>query len=80
MKNTLKLFFVIALFCTTIFADGSMGNGGLTDDGSMGNGGKTCTGNCAISKPIVDTKRSSESETTNFVIDFIQEYLISIFG
>lgn len=78
MKTTIKLFFVIVLFCTTIFADGSMGNG-LTGDGSMGNG-KTCTGNCAISKPTVDTKKSSESGTTNFVIDFIQDYLISIFG
>lgn len=78
MKTTIKLFFVIALFCTTIFADGNMGNG-LTDDGNMGNG-KTCTGNCVISKPIADTKKSSESETTNFVFDFIQDYLISIFG
>lgn len=78
MKTTIKLFFVIVLFCTTIFADGSMGNG-LTGDGSMGNG-KTCTSNCAIVKPTVDTKKSSENETTNFVIDFIQDYLISIFG
>jgi len=50
-----------------------MGNG-LTDDGSMGNG-KTCTGNCAISKPNVDTKKVDESETKSFVIDFIQDYL-----
>lgn len=78
MKTTIKLFFVIVLFCTTVSAEGSMGNG-LTDDGSMGNG-KTCTGNCAISNPNVDTKKVDESETKSFVIDFIQDYLFSIFG
>ncbi|MCD9186565.1 MAG: hypothetical protein LUM44_09030 [Pyrinomonadaceae bacterium] len=80
MKNTIKLFFVIVLFCSTVFADGTMGAGGLTDDGTMGAGGRTCTSNCAINKPTVDPKKSSESETTSFVIDFIQDYLNSIFG
>lgn len=53
MKNTLKLTLVIALFCTTAFADGNMGTGtfapvkpgnmgtGTFADGNMGGGGFT---------------------------------------
>ncbi|MCD9186563.1 MAG: hypothetical protein LUM44_09020 [Pyrinomonadaceae bacterium] len=77
MKNTIEIFFVVILFCATAFADGSMGAGGFTDDGNMGNGGRNCTGNCAVSTSVSDIKKSSE--TTNFVIDFIQDYLSSIF-
>lgn len=80
MKNTIKLFFVIVLFCSTVFAEGNMGNGGFTGDGNMGNGGKTCTSNCVISQPTLDTKKSDGNETTSFMIDFIQDYLLSIFG
>lgn len=44
MKNTLKLTLVIALFCTTVFADGNMGSGGFApttkeSGGVMGSGG-----------------------------------------
>lgn len=56
MKNTLKLTLIIALFCTTAFADGVMGTGGFAptttesggvmgtgtfSDGNMGSGGFT---------------------------------------
>ncbi|MCD9186148.1 MAG: hypothetical protein LUM44_06930 [Pyrinomonadaceae bacterium] len=43
MKNTLKLTLIIALFCTTAFADGNMGGGGFApttteSGGVMGTG------------------------------------------
>lgn len=68
MKNTLKLFFVIVLFCSTVFADGSMGNG------------KTCPPNttCLVNTPTVETMNETDSE--NSMIKFFQNYLISIFG
>ncbi|MCD9186564.1 MAG: hypothetical protein LUM44_09025 [Pyrinomonadaceae bacterium] len=80
MKNTIKFFLVIVLFCSTVFADGSMGNGGFADEGNMGNGftdgsmgnGKTCAPNT--------TCLSNSSTPTDSVIKFIQDYLISIFG
>lgn len=75
MKNTMKLFLTIALFCTTAFADGNMGGGGFTD-GNMGGGGKTCTGNC-----LVDSRPTAETgDSDNSVMKFIEDYLISIFG
>lgn len=80
MKNTIKLFLAIVLFCTTVFADGSMGNGGFTDDGSMGNGGKTCTGNCISNNPTTTAKNETETVPAESVLDFIQDYLISLFG
>ena len=45
MKSTIKLFLIVALFVSTAFADGDMGNGGFAE-GDMGNGGKTCATNC----------------------------------
>ncbi|HQU81525.1 MAG TPA: hypothetical protein PKY59_00275 [Pyrinomonadaceae bacterium] len=77
MKNTIKLFLVVVLFCSTVFADGSMGAGGFTDDGSMGAGGRTCTVNC--SKSTVNPN-STEKNSTNSVFEIVSEYLISIFG
>lgn len=68
MKNTIKLFFVIVLFCSTVFADGSMGNG------------KTCPPNttCLLNIPTVETTDKSDSE--NSMIKYIRNYLVSIFG
>lgn len=81
MKNTIKLFFVIVLFCATAFAEGNMGGGGFTGDGNMGGGGKTCTGTCIIATETnPDTKKSGEADESESVIKFIQDYLVSIFG
>lgn len=68
MKNTIKLFLVIVLFFSTVFADGNMGNG------------KTCPPNttCLVDTPTVETTDKTDSE--NSMIKFIQNYLISIFG
>ena len=72
MKHTVKLFLVIVLFCATAFADG---------DGNMGNGGKTCTSNClAANQTATTTGNDDENSSSNSVIKFIQEYLVSIFG
>lgn len=85
MKNTIKFFLVVVLFCSTAFADGSMGNGGFADDGNMGNGftdgsmgnGKNCAPNttCLSNQSTVNNANSKDS-----MIKFIQDYLISIFG
>ncbi len=68
-KLTLKLFLVISLFCTTVFA-GDMGSGGFADDGDMGSGGKACTENCLI----------EDQPEENPFVKFVRQYLISIFG
>ena len=58
-KNALKVLVVVAVLCTTAFADGEMGGGGLaestdvsktvitrtTEDGEMGGGGKLTDSN-----------------------------------
>ena len=72
MKHTVKLFLVIVLFCATAFADG---------DGNMGSGGRTCTSNCPT--PVQSTvlpENEKETDSSDSMIKFIQEYLVSIFG
>ena len=69
MKNTIKLLLVTVLFCATVFADGSMGNGG-----------RTCPPNtvCLVNTPTVE--KTNEAETDGTIMKFIQDYLGSIFG
>lgn len=66
MKSTLKFFLVVALFSSIT----------LADDGNMGNGGKTCTQNCLISDQTINDKK----EANNSVLDYVQDFLIKIFG
>ncbi len=78
----MKLFLVVVLFCSATFADeGNMGNGGFTD-GNMGNGGKTCTSNCFVENQDVETTKNdtTQKESDNSILDFVQDYLFSIFG
>ena len=71
MKSIIKLSLVVVLFCSTSFAD----------DGSMGHGGKTCTGtNCLIENQEIDTNNTDQKQSDNSVLEFVKDYLISIFG
>lgn len=82
MKNTLKVFLVIALFCSSAFAEGDMGAGGLWSegntttslDGDMGAGGRTCPQGqtCLLS----DESNTSDDSTLASIVD----YLASILG
>ncbi|HQU85253.1 MAG TPA: hypothetical protein PKY59_19085 [Pyrinomonadaceae bacterium] len=74
MKNTLKFALIIALFCTSVFADGNMGGGGFTD-GNMGGGGKTCTNNCLAENQT----KNEASDSKGSILEIIENYLISIF-
>ncbi|MBC7899620.1 MAG: hypothetical protein H7070_06155 [Saprospiraceae bacterium] len=78
MKNIMKVLLVAALFCSSAFAEGDMGNGGLWggDDtttsleGDMGNGGKTCEeGKTCVTDPDDDS-----------MLEIIQDYLASLIG
>lgn len=68
----MKLFLVVVLFCSATFAD----------EGNMGNGGKTCTSNCFVENQDVETTKNdtTQKESDNSILDFVQDYLFSIFG
>lgn len=78
MKSTIKFFLVVVLFCSTAFAEGNMGSGGLGDDGNMGSGGKTCQINC--SNDDQEDNEDDSDESDNLILDLVQDYLFSIFG
>lgn len=73
MKNTIKFFLVAVLFCSTVFANGDMGNGG-----------KTCTTNCLVENQqeeptSADKTEETTTEADDSILDFIQKYLELIF-
>lgn len=68
MKLTIKLVLVVCLFSSVAFADGEMTNGG-----------KTCTGNCLVANQPTE-KETIKMESDNYILNFVQKYLISIFG
>jgi hypothetical protein len=86
MKSTIKLFLVIAIATSTIFAEGDMNNGGYTEDGDMNNGGRTCTINCPIPNPTPQStngtseENSGETDGDDSIVTVIENYLISLFG
>lgn len=71
MKSIIKFTLVIALFCSTAFADGEMGNAG-----------KSCTQNCFAGNPtnttIVENKDQKDVEDSFLV--FVKDFLTKIFG
>jgi hypothetical protein len=68
MKLTIKLFLVVCLFSSVALADGEMGPGG-----------SSCTGHClAANQPT--QKETVKTEPENYILRFVQKYLISIFG
>ncbi len=91
MKLTVKILLVICLFSSIAFADGEMGSGGKTcppqtvclSDGEMGSGGKTAI-KTEETVANLDGEMGSGGRSVNdqndSMLDFIQKYLISIFG
>lgn len=82
MKNTMKVFLVIALFCSAAFADGDMGAGGLWSgdgttnlEGDMGAGGKHCPEGQTCLTEGDDSEDSDDS-----ILESIKDYLASIIG
>lgn len=86
MKSTIKLFLVVIIAASTIFADGDLGNGGFTCDGDLGNGGITCTVDCPEPSPIpetncgTDAQSSSETDDDDSILTIIEDYLGSLLG
>lgn len=93
MKNTkltIKFFLIIALFTTSVFADGHMGGGGLTDDGHMGGGGRTCdpqTQTCVVTcnaqiQNCTGNRTATENggEEGSSIFSFVKEFLASLLG
>lgn len=75
-KLTVKFFLIIALFTTSIMADGHIGGGGLTDDGHIGGGGKTC--NPQIQTCVTDDDDDLKAEDS--ILDIIKNYLSTWIG
>jgi hypothetical protein len=71
MKSTIKFLLVIALFCSTVFADGNMNNGG-----------KTCTSNCFAAPQDTEATKTDtdQNESNDSILDFVKDYLFSILG
>lgn len=86
MKLTLKLFLVVCLFSSVTFAEGDMGSGGRAGDGDKGSGGKACTENCQTDPSTSDgdgsltVTNTNQEEVKNSILDFVKEYLNSLFG
>lgn len=78
MKLTIKFALVIVLFCSTAFADGEMGNGGIAP-GEMGNGGRTCTSNCFFDNSTIVTDNEQDN-SDNYVLTVVKDFLAEIFG
>ena len=79
MKNTMKIFLVIALFCSASFAEGDMGAGGRTCPA-----GQTCftdPGDTTDPGTVSDSEEGveNESEDTESFVDSIYDYFESIF-
>jgi hypothetical protein len=70
MKSTIKLVFVAVLFCSTVFAEGDLGNGNR----NCPNGQTTCL---VASQPNEIETKITESEVS--ILTVAQEYLDSIF-
>ena len=69
MKSTIKLVLVVCLFSSVAFADGEMGNGG-----------KNCpTGTTCLYTTEPTDKEITPTESKDSVLDFVQEYLDSMF-
>ena len=78
MKLTLKLFLVVCLFSSVASAEGEMGSGG---EGDMTSGGKSCPQGQQTCRPDAPSDQTgNDSNPTDSMLTFIQEYLISIFG
>lgn len=68
MKSTIKLVLVVCLFSSVAFADGEMGNGS-----------KSCpTGTTCLTATAPTDKETTANESTDSVLDFVQEYLDSM--
>jgi hypothetical protein len=84
MKLTIKIFLVVIIAASTIFADGDLGNGGFTCDGDLGNGGFTCTVDCPEPSDLpetdcgTDAQNSSEADDDS-ILTVIEDYLESLF-
>lgn len=80
MKNTkltIKFFLLLALFASTVMADGQMNGGGLTDDGQMNGGGKTCN---PQTQTCPAPQQSNGGDDDDSIFAYVTEFLASLFG
>ncbi len=71
MKLTIKFALVIALFCSTAFAEGEMGTGG-----------KTCPQGqtCLVSSPTITVEDKNQNDSEDSFLVFVKDFLAGIFG
>ena len=86
MKLTIKLFLLIIIAASTIFADGDMNNGGYTCEGDMNNGGRICAVDCSESSPDPENnceesrQTSEQTDDDEDILTVIENYLKLLFG
>ena len=74
MKSTIKFALVIALFCSTAFAEGEMGTGGR----SCPQNAQTCFAGNPTDMPTDSDKNQKDLEDSFLV--FVKDFLTKIFG
>lgn len=75
MKNTMKVFLMIALFCSAAFAEGDMGAGGRTCPQ-----GQTCLGAGERTCEEGKTCAADPDDDGDSLLETIQDYLASLIG
>lgn len=92
MKNTkllVKFFLIIALFTSSVMADGHIGGGGFGDDGHIGGGGRTCdpqTQNCVptcnpqVQSCLGDDEPGDDEEGEDLFYSYVRDFLASLLG
>lgn len=72
MKVTIKLFLVVVLLNSVVFAD----------DGNMGTSGRTCPNGATTCLAATEAAREDpkSTESTDSILVFVQDYLKSVFG
>jgi hypothetical protein len=73
--NTLKALILIALFSSSIFADGEMGGGGLYDSGSQNTGAKAVIVQSTEDGEMGGGGRALDSSYLESVMKSIYNYL-----
>jgi hypothetical protein len=70
LKLTIKIMLIVSIFSSVVLADGDMGSGGKSCPN-----GQTCRGAIETTETTVENTCETDS-----ILNFIRDYLFSIFG
>lgn len=79
LKFTLKILLVISLFCSVALAEGDQGSGGFAE-GDQGSGGKNCVENCLVDNQKMRVFKDNQTESEDYLLTFIRDFLTRILG